>query len=499
MSNPARLIEDPGTAARVGPDDLWAHALTSGAATVTGQACGFLLRVCATLVLARLLVPADYGVVAIATAAAAFLALFKDLGLGQAAVQGATLTREQMSTLFWINTANGFVLTLANAAAAPLMGWLFGDGRVTQAALGLSLTHACAGLAAQPQAALRRELRLKTLAASEIGAVLAGVLAAIAAARAGAGFWALVLMQCTIALVSTAAALLLSPLRLGPPARSAGLRPLLAFGRHVTTFGVMSYFARNADGLLLGRRYGAHPLGLYDKACQLMLVPAQVIGVPLSSVAIPVLSRLQSDAARFRDYYRLFLAMLVALTMPLCAFLFVTADRVIPLLLGPQWIASVPLFRALAPAAAADAVTISAGWIFISLGRTARQVGFGLAGSLVTVTAFVIVLPFGPLGMALCFSACRLALLLPTLAYTCRDTPLRWQEPLALAAPPTLAAILAALLLRGLSGRILASGGLPALAGGALLYALAYLALIGWWLAREARRLSACDAEGGSR
>jgi hypothetical protein len=121
-------------------------------------------------------------------------------------------------------------------------------------------------------------------------------------------------------------------------------------------------------------------------------------------------------------------------------------------------------------------------------------VGFGLAGSLVTVTAFVIVLPFGPFGMAVCLSACRLALLLPTLD-TCRDTPLRWREPLALAAPPTLAAILAGLLLRGLSGTILASGGLPALAGGALLYALAYLALIGWWLARIAAARG-CEADG---
>ena len=112
-----------------------------------------------------------------------------------------------MSTLFWINTANGVGLMLANLAAAPFIGWLFGDARVTQAALGLSLTHACAGLAAQPQAALRRELRLKTLAASEAGAVLIGVAAAIAAARAGAGFRALVLMQCTIALASATAAL----------------------------------------------------------------------------------------------------------------------------------------------------------------------------------------------------------------------------------------------------------------------------------------------------
>ena len=495
MRKPARLIGDLSASAWVGVDELWAHALTSGAATVTGQACGFLLRVCATLVLARLLVPADYGVVAIATAAAAFLALFKDLGLGQAAVQDATLTREQMSTLFWINAANGLVLTLANAAAAPLMGWLFADGRVTQAALGLSLTHACAGLAAQPQAAMRRELRLKTLAASEVGAVLVGVLAAIVAARAGAGFWALVLMQCAIAVASSAAALILSPLRIGPPAQSAEVRRLLAFGRHVTAFGVMSYFARNADGLLLGGRYGAHPLGLYDKACQLMLVPSQVIGVPLSSVAIPVLSRLQSDAARFREYHRLFLAMSVALTMPLCAFLFVTSDRVIPLLLGPQWVPSVPLFRALAPAAAADAVTISVGWIFISLGRTARQVVFGFAGSLVTVAAFVMVLPLGPLGMALCFSACRLALLLPTLAYTCRDTPLRWREPLAVAAPPTLAALLAALLLHGLEGAILPDDRLHALMGGALLYAVTYLLLIGWWLAR----IAAARPRGGAR
>ena len=447
-----------------------------------GQACGFLLRICATLVLARLLAPADYGIVAIAAAAAAFLALFKDLGLGQAAVQDATLTQPQMSTLFWINTANGLALTVANAAAAPLIGWLFDDGRMTQAALGLSLTHACAGIAAQPQAALRRELRLKTLAACEIGAVLVGVSAAIAVARAGAGFWALVVMQCASAATAAAASLLMSPLRIGAPAASSGLRPLLAFGRHVTAIGVSSYFARNADSLLLGRRYGAHPLGLYDKACQLMLVPSQVISVPLSSVAIPVLSRLQSEPARFRDYYRRFLALSAALTMPFCAFLFVTADRVIPLLLGPQWIPSVPLFRALAPAAAADAVMLSAGWIFISLGRTARQVALGFGSSLLTVIALVIALPFGPLGVALCLSGCRLALSIPTLAYTCRDTPLRWREPFAIAAPPALAALAAALMLAGVREAIFPAGGLAALLASALLYAASYLLMIGGWL-----------------
>jgi O-antigen/teichoic acid export membrane protein len=478
--------DDPRFATGVKTEGLWTHSLQSGAVTVTGQACGFVLRIAATLVLARILTPADYGVVAIASAAVLLVALFKDLGLAQAAVQGATLSQEQVSTLFWINTANGLALALVSALTAPLLGWLFGDARVTQAALGLAPIHFFAGLSAQHQAVLRRQLRLKTLAALEILAVLVGVLAAIAAARAGAGFWALVLMQCAIAFVVAAAALALSPLRPGRPVRGAGLRPLLAFGGQVTAFGVSSYFARNADSLLLGRRYGAHPLGLYDKAYQLMLAPLQLVTMALSSVALPVLSRLQADAARFREYYRLFLGMSVGLTMPLTALLFVTADRVIPLLLGPQWIASVPLFRALAPAAFGDALTITAGWIFMSLGRTARQVGFSLASSLVTVLALVIALPYGPLGVALAFSACRLLLPLPTFLFTCRETPIAWIEPLALAALPAASALAAAVLLWQLEERLFSATGVRGLLAGALLYGLSYLLLVGagWLLLR---------------
>lgn len=180
--------------------------------------------------------------------------------------------------------------------------------------------------------------------------VLGGTVAATAVVSAwyGAGYWALVMMSLTSAITTTVGVWVMCGWRPGPLVRHSGVRSLLAFGGHMTGSNVLIYFTRNLDNLLIGRYWGAQQLGLYAKAYQLLLMPLQQINAPISSVAIPTLSCLQSDPQGYVAYYRKAIMLIAGLGMPIVAFLFVAADKVILTLLGSQWMSAVIIFRVLA-------------------------------------------------------------------------------------------------------------------------------------------------------
>ncbi|HEV2763341.1 MAG TPA: oligosaccharide flippase family protein, partial [Pyrinomonadaceae bacterium] len=328
---------------------------------------------------------------------------------------------------------------------------------------------------------LRRQMRFGALSAVEVFGFALGVTAAVFAALYGARYWSLVVMHLTIATATTAGLWLVCGWRPGRPARGVGLRPLLAFGGHLTGYDVVSYLARNADFLLVGWFWGARQVGFYDKAFQLLLVPVLHVAQPLGGVAFPALSRLRHDARRFREYFDRCVLLTAAAGMPFVAFLFVTAERAVPFVLGGQWAEAAPVFRALAPAALLGPLYSSVLWVTASLGQTRRQLVWGVAWSAVTVAGFLLGLRWGAVGVALSFSLTRAALLVPTLRYCYKDSPLRWHETLRNVARPALASALAALPLALVESRLpvtMNAGAALALEGALFVavYACAWLA-----------------------
>jgi O-antigen/teichoic acid export membrane protein len=200
---------------------------------------------------------------------------------------------------------------------------------------------------------------------------------------------------------------------------------------------------------LVGRVLGAAVLGLYAKAYQLLLLPIQQINVPLTRVAVPALCRLQNDPAQYRDFYKKAVLMIAALGMPLVAFLFVSAHKTIPLLLGPQWTDAVSLFRILAPAAFFGTFNVATGWVYLSLGQTDRMFRWGIFTSAVTVAAFFVGVRWGAPGVAAAFSVvfCGLTMGPPSIAYCFRRSPLRPADLWSALWRPAAAALSAGLLL----------------------------------------------------
>jgi PST family polysaccharide transporter len=405
--------------------DLKGRSIRGGAATVLGQGASFVIQTGATVVLARLLTPQDYGMIAMITAVTGFVTLFKDLGLSMATVQTDTITHEQVSTLFWVNVALSAVVMLVAMALAPAIAWFYGEPKLLPLTLVMAVGFIFGGLCVQHSALLRRQMRFGSLALIDILQLAVSAVVGIGTALAGAGVWALVYMTLSGSLFNAVAVWVASPWWPGLPVRHANVRGMLAFGANLTGFNALNYFARNLDSILIGRVWGGAALGFYTKAYGLLLLPLQRITAPVRAVAIPTLSRLQSEPERYRRYFLRAVNSVAVVTVPIVCILGVFAPQLIDILLGPQWSSVAVIFRVLAAAAIIEPVTEGAYWLLISTGQTRRLLYWRLITVPLLALSFLLGLPWGALGVATMYTACSLLLFLPCLAYGSKHSPVR--------------------------------------------------------------------------
>ncbi|MDQ3254147.1 MAG: lipopolysaccharide biosynthesis protein [Acidobacteriota bacterium] len=486
----AKAVADSGRYLRTDHlrTDLKGRSIRSSAVTLVSQGCKFFLQIGMTVVLARLLTPEDYGLFGVAFAVTTFFALFKDLGLSLSTVQSAEINHEQISTLFWINAALGCTLALLVALVTPLISWFYGEPRLASVMLAMAAGFVLIGVSGQHQALLRRQMRFTTLVIIETTAMFVGATVAVISAWHGARYWALVFMHLSMETVQACGVWITCGWRPGLPSRRAGVRSMLAFGGHLTAFDILSYFTHVFDNLLIGWYWGARQLGFYEKAYQLLMLPVTQFNAPISGVAHTTLSRLRNEPERYRIYLNKCILLTVGCGMPLVAFLFVAADEAVPLILGPQWVSVIPIFRALAPAAFLRTFTVCTGWIFVSLGRTGRQFRWALVTTTITVLIFLVAVRWGPVGVAVAYSCWRSVVALPTLIYCCKDSPLRWTKLVETAVRPALAAVGAAV------GLVIIERWLPLIANpfvdlvcDGVLYGSLYLAI--WLVLPDGRRI----------
>ncbi|MFU8806953.1 MAG: oligosaccharide flippase family protein, partial [Bradymonadaceae bacterium] len=235
----------------------------------------------------------------------------------------------------------------------------------------------------------------------------------------------------------------------GRPGRFSEIRSMLAYGGNLTGFSVVNYFARNLDDVLIGRFHGAGPLGLYQKAYEILMVPIKQINNPVSAVAIPALSRLVDQPERYRKAYLRILEKVLLLTMPLAALLIATADWVVLLALGPQWTESAQIFAVLGILVFIQPLGNSTGWLFITQDRTREMLRWGVLGSTLSIISFLVGLPWGVIGVAAAYAISGLVVRTPILLwYVGRRGPVRTVDfykrcaPFALSGVVTLGVLL---------------------------------------------------------
>ncbi|MBU4286950.1 MAG: lipopolysaccharide biosynthesis protein [Proteobacteria bacterium] len=421
--------------------NLAQKSVRGGMTTMTAQVIQFILRTAGTVVLARLLTPNDYGLIAMVAVVVGFAQMFKDAGLSMATVQKDRISHEQISTLFWINILISAFLGLCVLAASPLVARFYGRPELAAVTAALSVSFIISGLSIQHAALLRRHMQFGTLAIVQIGAQVITLTVTIILALYGWRYWALVGGSLTTAFFTVILTFFFCPWMPGRMQRGTGIRDMLKFGGHLTGFNFVNYFSRNLDNILLGRFCGANVLGLYSRAYNIMMLPISQIRGPLNAVAIPALSHLQNDPIRFNRYYLKLITLIAFIAMPLMAFLFVCADQVIYLLLGSQWLGAAAIFKILCIAAFIQPVATTPGLVLISLGQSKRYFLVGTVNSIITVISFVLGLPWGAMGVAVAYTISNYVTLGPTLWYCFRRSPISIMEFFSVIFRPIIASI----------------------------------------------------------
>ena len=408
--------------------DLKGRSVRGALVTVTSQGGQFVMTSISTVVLARLLVPAEFGMVAMVTAITGLASAFADLGLSEATIQRKEITHHQVSALFWINFAIGVGLMLVTAALAPVLAKFYREPRLVNITLLLSLTFLIGGLRVQPDALLKRQMRFLSLAIRDLTSSALGVAVGIAMALRGAGYWALVALPLTMNFTQMTISWLMVKWRPGLPRRDANVGSMVAFGGNVAASYLIFNVNRNLDNVLVGWYWGAAPLGLYSKAYNLLMLPVRQLTAPAASVAVPAFSKIQGDPERFARYYLRAISLIMWISAPVFGFLFVAANPVIVLILGVRWREAAPVFQILAISALGQLLLETTVWLLISRGQSERLLKLLLFISPIVVGSFVIGLPFGIKGVALSSSLVLLGIIPWALKFAFRGTDLILQS-----------------------------------------------------------------------
>jgi PST family polysaccharide transporter len=405
------------------------HAVSGGFVTAVSQASRFLLYMASTIVLARLLSPEDFGLVAMVAVLTSFLRLFREGGLSTATVQHENLTFAQVSNLFWINTALGAVTALIGASLAPAIASYYREPRLISITLVLASTFLLSGMAVQHLAVLNRQMRFTAIAIIDVSSMAIGLAVGIAMALRGWGYWSLVGSQCATSLAELMLALCVSRWRPQWPEAKSGTRSLVRFGASMTVSMFLRRLAQSSDILLIGRFYDVGAVGLYSRAMALLTRPMDQFIAPFDAVFVPLLSRFQNDPDRYRRAYLQAINAIALLSFPAAGILLGLSKPLVLVLLGSQWEAVTPMFAGLSLSALFLPLTYAAMWLPVTQRRNRDILLAGVVLSLINILSVVAGLPFGPTGVAVSFSVCGLFLRLPVQFYIVgRSGPVRTRD-----------------------------------------------------------------------
>lgn len=392
--------EASSRSAEAGHAGLGGRAARGAFVTVGGQVIRIGIQVAALAVLARLLSPADYGLVAMVAVVVGVGEIFRDFGLSSAAVQAKTLSRHQRDNLFWINAGIGVLLATTVSLGADLVAALYDEPDLVPLARALSLTFVLNGLATQYRADHVRGMRFGHLATTDITAPIVAFAVAAPLAASGAGVWALVaqnLTQATTLLLMLAITARWLP---GRPRRDPAMRDLLRFGVRLAGSQLIGYVSNNTDSFVIGLRLGEGPLGLYNRAFHLLMNPLNQLRAPSTTVALPVLSRLQDDDATYSTFIQrgqLALGYTLVVGLGIVAG---AAEPITALFLGTQWAQVVPLLRLLAVAGAFQTLVYVGYWVYLSRNLTGPLFRYTLVTSTIRILCVVAGSHWGLVGVA---------------------------------------------------------------------------------------------------
>lgn len=352
-------------------------------------------------VMARLVAPQAYGLIAMASVALRFATYFSALGLGSALVQKRELSRDEVSGAFASSLYVGVLMYAAVFLAAPLAAAAFDMPAVVPVLRVLGVTLLAGAVGSTGQNLLRREMRFRELAKIEIASFALGYgVVGVGMALRGWGVWALVGSALAQAVISQGLCTWVARPPMGIFFRWRVVRPLYGFGVRVSLLGFLEFVGGNLDTMAVGRLAGASALGVYNRGNTLAMLPLQQLTDAIARVLLPTFGRLQAEHQRLRRGYLLSMTLIAAVVIPVACGMAAGAREIVRVLLGPGWAGAAEVMPFLAIAVCMEMLTRFGAVLLEATARLKVKLAIQVGYMVLLVSLFVFAARFGVVGFA---------------------------------------------------------------------------------------------------
>jgi PST family polysaccharide transporter len=413
-------------------DSLAARTASAAQWRLAGTVLTISLQLGVGVVLARLLAPGDFGIVALASVVLGLSTLLGDLGMGVALVQRSVVTERHVRTAFTFSVLLGLGVTAIVMTASPLVAAAMREPALTSVLPALALGFGVRSVAVVAGASLRRRLDFRKLMIIETSSsILAYGGVALTLAFTGYGVWSLVWGGLIQAALASSLQLVVVRHAIRPLLAKSELRELLRFGTGATMSACANYVALNGDSVVVGRLLGAASLGLYNRAYNLMNLPQTYATGVMSSVLLPAFARLQDEPQRLRRGYVLTTRLAAVVTGPVMGGMAIAAPHLVPALYGPQWSGTVLPLQILCIAGYFRALYHLGGIVAQSVGRVYSEFRLQLLYAVLIVTGVAFGARFGLAGVAIAVTIAILYMYVAAARLALGITGIPWSSYLA--------------------------------------------------------------------
>lgn len=371
----------------------------SGAQIWGGQIISFVV----ILVLAHLLEPKAFGLLAYASVFISFIQIFVDQGFGDAIVQRTQIESGYLDTAFWTNLLSGIILTILCFAFSEHIGDLFQEPQITSILHWLSISFFLLGLSGVQQSILRRELAFKQLAIRSLISSITGGIVGIIFAAMGFGVWSLVAQNLTNNSVGVIVLWNISSWRPRFAFSRNGFRDLFAFGSNIVGINILNFINRHADDFLIGYFLGPSALGFYTIAYKLLLTLTKALTGVTNAVAFPAFSRIKDEPERMRSIFCQAIRYTSLISFPIFIGIAILSSELIPAIFGPNWYSSIPVMQALAFIGVLHSVFYYNASAVLASGKPSWRLGVTLVSGVSNIIAFGVAVRYGIVAVAVAY------------------------------------------------------------------------------------------------
>ncbi len=396
----------------------------SGAIQFVGES----IRIVVSVILARLLAPEDFGLLAMASVVTGFLVLFQYLGTRGVIIQRKEIPPELVNSLFVLNLALGFIIALVLLLGASYFAILFKTSQVAPVIRILGIAFIITSIGIVPGSLLARNMRFDLIARVRFIEVIVYGGVAIILAYSGWGVWALVAASLISSVVSTVGLWMVSRWRPGWTFNWTEVKTVAGFSLNLTGSSIIEYATRNVDRFIIGRWLGSAPLGYYSIANRFCLLPMDTIAPVLMRVLFPALSRLQDDLARLQKIFLRACGGIAFITLPLMTGLCILAGPFVMAALGAKWKPVIPLIMLLSPIGVLRSVSAPANGILLAMGRSDWLFRVMLITGIAVTAGILCGLKWGILGVASAYAIAMVPLTYLRFAVSFRLIKLKFSD-----------------------------------------------------------------------